>query len=97
MVREQAQKLGITAKVVHLPNPRVEMEEHYYNVVHDNLLGLGLHPGFLSDELIDSMLKKISEARNRIRMETIQPNVSWSAGAPELDGRLRVVTSTGGR
>jgi UDP-sulfoquinovose synthase len=97
MVREQAQKLGITAKVDHLPNPRVEMEEHYYNVVHDNLLGLGLQPRFLSDELIDSMLKKISEARNRIRMETIQPNVSWSAGAPELDARLRVVTSTGGR
>jgi UDP-sulfoquinovose synthase len=97
MVREQAQKLGITAKVDHLPNPRVEMEEHYYNVVHDNLLSLGLQPRFLSDELIDSMLRKISEARNRIRMETIQPNVSWSAGAPELDGRLRVVTSTGGR
>jgi UDP-sulfoquinovose synthase len=94
MVQEQAQKLGITVKVDHLPNPRVEMEEHHYNVVHDNLLGLGLRPRFLSDELIDSMLKKISEARNHIRMETILPHVSWSGGASESDGRLRVVSST---
>jgi len=70
------------------------MEEHYYNVVHDHLLGLGLKPRFLSDELIDSMLKKIAAARSRIRMETILPQVSWSSGAGE---RERVVTSTGGR
>lgn len=97
MVQEQARKLGIPVKIDHLPNPRIEMEDHHYNVVHDNLLGLGLKPRFLSDELIDSMLKKILEARNHIRMETILPHVSWSAGAPELDARLRVVTSTGGR
>jgi UDP-sulfoquinovose synthase len=97
MVREQAQKLGFAVKVDHLPNPRVEMEEHHYNVVHDNLLGLGLKPRFLSDELIDSMLKKISEARNHIRMGTILPHVSWSAGAPKSGGHLRVVSSTGGR
>jgi UDP-sulfoquinovose synthase len=97
MVREQAEKLGIAVKVNHLPNPRVEMEEHHYNVVHDNLLGLGLKPRFLSDELIDSMLKKISKARNHIRVETILPHVSWSAGAPELDRHLRIVTSAGGR
>jgi UDP-sulfoquinovose synthase len=97
MVAQQAQKLGIAVKLDHLPNPRVELEEHYYNVVHDNLLGLGLKPRLLSDELIDSMLKKISEARAHVRMETIQPNVSWTAGAPESEGSLRAVTSTGGR
>jgi UDP-sulfoquinovose synthase len=95
MVAEQARKLGFKVKIDHLPNPRVEMEEHYYNVVHDNLLGLGLEPRYLSDELIDSMLRKISEARNHIHMETILPKVSWSTGAPESDDRLRAVTSTG--
>ena len=97
MVQQEAQKLGIAVRIDHLPNPRVEMEEHYYNVVHDNLLGLGLKPRFLSDELIDSMLKKISEARNHIRMETILPHVNWRAGAPEFSGGSRAVTSTGGR
>ncbi len=97
MVQEQARKLGIPVKIDHLPNPRIEMEDHHYNVVHDNLLGLGLKPRFLSDELIDSMLRKILEARDHIRMETILPHVSWSAGAPESDGRLRALTSTGVR
>lgn len=95
MVAEQARKLGFKVTVDHLPNPRIEMEEHYYNVVHDNLLALGLKPRFLSDELIDSMLKKISDARNHIRMETILPKVSWSTGAPESADRLHAVTSTG--
>ena len=97
MVQQEAEKLGIAVKIDHLPNPRVEMEEHHYNVVHDNLLALGLKPRFLSDELIDSMLRKISEARDHIRMETILPHVSWSGGAPEGDIRLRAVTSTSGR
>jgi UDP-sulfoquinovose synthase len=97
MVQKQAQRLGFEVRVDFLPNPRIEMEEHYYNVVHDHLLGLGLQPHLLSDELIDSMLKKISEARQRIRMETILPNVSWSGGAPDSDRRLRAVGTIGGR
>jgi len=97
MVQKQAQRLGFDVRVDFLPNPRTEMEEHYYNVVHDHLLGLGLQPRLLSDELIDSMLKKISEAHQRIRMETILPNVSWSGGAPDSDRRLRAVGTIGGR
>jgi len=95
MTAEQARKLGLTVKVEHLPNPRVEMEEHHYHVVNDNLLGLGLKPRKLSDELIDSMLKKISAARDRIKMETILPHVKWNSAAP-LPER-RVLTSTSGR
>ncbi|MGB0035021.1 MAG: NAD-dependent epimerase/dehydratase family protein [Candidatus Acidiferrales bacterium] len=97
MVAEQAKKLGFEVRVEHLKNPRVEMEDHHYHVVHDNLLGLGLKPRLLSDELIDTMLKKISEARHRIRMETILPQVSWTSGGPESGDRLRAVTSTSGR
>jgi UDP-sulfoquinovose synthase len=97
MVQKQAQRLGFDVRVEFLPNPRIEMEEHYYNVVHDHLLSLGLKPRLLSDELINTMLKKISEARQRIRMETILPHVSWSAGAPDSDRRLRAVGTIGGR
>ncbi|HYL46119.1 MAG TPA: NAD-dependent epimerase/dehydratase family protein [Candidatus Limnocylindrales bacterium] len=87
IVAREARKMGFDVRVDHLPNPRVELEEHYYNVVHDHLLGLGLKPRLLSDELIDSMLKKIAEARHRIRMETILPHVSWKAGAEAAEKR----------
>jgi len=97
MVAEQARKLGFAVKVEHLPNPRIEMEEHYYNVVHDKLLSLGLKPRLLSDELIDSMIKKISAARERISMETILPKVTWKSGAAQSEDSMRAVSSVGRR
>ena len=43
-VQHQAQKLGFRVTINHLPNPRVEAEEHYYNPRHQKLLDLGLKP-----------------------------------------------------
>src|SRR4051794_21999783 len=40
------------ARIDHLPNPRVEHEEHYYHVTHTRLLDLGLEPHLLSETLI---------------------------------------------
>ena len=42
--REQAKALGLAVEIQHLPNPRVESKEHYYNAKNTNLRGLGLVP-----------------------------------------------------
>lgn len=39
-----------------VPNPRVEAEEHYYNVQHTKLKALGLQPHLLGDNIIESLL-----------------------------------------
>ena len=39
-----------------MPNPRVEAEEHYYNVQHTKLKALGLQPHLLGDNIIESLL-----------------------------------------
>ncbi len=78
LVVTQADKLGIRATIEHAQNPRVEMEEHHYNPAHVRLLQLGLEPHYLSDVLIDSMLRKIEQYRNRIKATIIQPRVQWS-------------------
>ena len=36
----------------HTPNPRVELESHYYNAKHTKLVDLGLEPHFLSGALV---------------------------------------------
>jgi UDP-sulfoquinovose synthase len=95
IVAAQAAKLGYSVKIERLPNPRVELEEHHYNVVHDHLLGLGLKPRFLSDELIESMLQKIADARDHIRKDTILPQVTWTSGAPG-SGALRLASTSAG-
>ena len=39
-----------------VPNPRVEAEEHYYNVQHTKLKALGLQSHLLGDNIIESLL-----------------------------------------
>jgi UDP-sulfoquinovose synthase len=77
MVRDAGAKLGLTVAVEHVPNPRVEMEEHYYNAAHTKLLELGLNPHFLSDSLLDSLINIAMEWAPLAKHETIKPRVNW--------------------
>ena len=79
-VQREARKLGFRAELNHLPNPRVEAEEHYYNPRHQKLLDLGLEPHMLSEVLVDSMLVGIRDHAHRIRHEVILPKVRWNGG-----------------
>ena len=56
MVQAAAKKLGLDVEIDHLPDPRVEAEEHYYNAKHSKLIDLGLEPHLLSDSLLDSLM-----------------------------------------
>jgi UDP-sulfoquinovose synthase len=76
-VKTAAAKLGVDVSIAHLPNPRVEKEEHHYNAVHTRLLDLGLEPHFLSDSLLDSLLNIALEYRDRVRADVILPRVNW--------------------
>jgi UDP-sulfoquinovose synthase len=85
LVAQQAQKLGLSVKVSHIENPRVELDEHYYNPTHTKLLALGLQPHFLSDVLVDNMIKRIVEFKDRIKRGIILPRVKWNAKTSELE------------
>lgn len=79
IVQRAGGALGMDVGINHLENPRVEMEEHYYNPIHTKLLDLGLQPHLLSDVLVDQMFGYIESAKDRIDINTIQPRVSWRA------------------
>ena len=55
----------------------MEAEEHYYNAKHSKLINLGLQPHFLSDGLLDSLLKISVKYRDRIDTSLIMPHVNW--------------------
>ena len=58
-VRQRVAEHGVACNVLQVqsvPNPRVEAEEHYYNAQHTKLVGLGLEPHLLGDNIIDSLL-----------------------------------------
>jgi UDP-sulfoquinovose synthase len=84
LVVTAASRLGVSAQIAHVSNPRVEKEEHYYNAVHTSLLGLGLEPHFLSDSLIDSLLNVALEHRDRADESLIAPRVDWRSAANDV-------------
>jgi UDP-sulfoquinovose synthase len=66
-----------TVTIEQLENPRVELEDHYYNVVHSGLAELGLQPHLLSDTLIESLFEITKRYAHRVRPEAMLPTVQW--------------------
>jgi UDP-sulfoquinovose synthase len=77
MVQLAAKKFGLSVQVDHLPDPRVEAEEHYYNAKHTKLTELGLKPHLLSESLLDSMVNIAMQHRDRIDPSLLLPRVNW--------------------
>ena len=86
LVRHAGAELGRDVQVKSFPNPRVELEEHYYNAKHSKLLDLGLQPHHLGEELVRSMLSKIDQYKDRVIQRAIMPKTSWNTG--ELHGQF---------
>jgi UDP-sulfoquinovose synthase len=76
-VKQAGNALGLNVEIQNLANPRVELEEHYYNAKNTNLLDLGLQPHFLSDSLLDSLLNFAVKYKQRVDRDVIMPKVSW--------------------
>jgi UDP-sulfoquinovose synthase len=77
MVQAAGQKLNLSVEISHLPDPRVESEEHYYNARHSKLLELGLKPHLLSESLLDSLLNIAIRYRDRVDPSLFLPKVNW--------------------
>ncbi|MGA7238567.1 MAG: NAD-dependent epimerase/dehydratase family protein [Bryobacteraceae bacterium] len=93
MVKEAAKKLGLKVEIDHLPAPRVELEEHYYNAKHSKLVDLGLDPHNLSESLLDSLLNVAVEYRDRVDSALFMPRVNWRNA--RNDRKLHMTAATG--
>jgi UDP-sulfoquinovose synthase len=91
MVQAAGKKLGLEVQVDHLPDPRVEAEEHYYNAKHSKLIELGLKPHRLSDSLLDSLMNIALRYRDRIDISKMMPQVNWRE--PRNDRRQQASSS----
>ncbi|MFH0351364.1 MAG: NAD-dependent epimerase/dehydratase family protein [Chromatiales bacterium] len=78
-VKRAAHGLGIEVAVESIPNPRKELEEHYYNPRHSGLIELGLRPHYLTEEVLTDMLQRVLPYRDRIDRKRIMPRVRWAS------------------
>ena len=77
MVVRQSNHFGLEAQVKHLPNPRVEAEQHYYNATHTRLIELGLEPHLLNETVLESQIELAIKHRERIDRNLIMPTINW--------------------
>lgn len=88
-----AKQIGLQVEIEHLPDPRVEAEDHYYNAKHSKLLDLGLKPHLLSTNLLDSLLNIALKYKDRIDSTLMLPRVNWRS--TRNDRRAAVSTLSG--
>ncbi len=76
-VKQAGIAMGLNVEIQNLENPRVELEEHYFNAKNTKLIDLGLQPHYLSDSLLDSLLNVAMKYKERVDKKNILPKVSW--------------------
>lgn len=83
-VVRQSKHFGLEAQVKHLPNPRVEAEQHYYNAAHIRLIELGLEPHLLNGSVLDSLIELTIQHREQIDRSLIMPTINWRTTKNEV-------------
>jgi UDP-sulfoquinovose synthase len=87
-VQHAGKELGLSVEIDHIPDPRVEAEQHYYNAKHSKLVDLGLQPHNLSDSLLDSLVNIAVKYRDRVDPALMLPQVNWRE--PKNERRIQV-------
>lgn len=84
-VQGVAEAMGVGTSSIHLENPRVEAEEHEYEVDTSTLRDLGYEPTEDLDETVAGMLEDLSQFRHRIDVERLTPRQRWNGEERECE------------
>lgn len=78
-VKRVGDRLGMKVEIRRLENPRMELEEHYYNPDHKHLLDLGYEPTHDVEAEMKVMLEDLTKYRDRIEAvrEVLIPDIRW--------------------
>ena len=76
-VQKAAAEIDVDVEIVHLENPRIEAEKHYYNANYTRLLDLGLEPHYLDNNLLKSLIQISITYADRINSDFINPSINW--------------------
>ena len=74
---EAGQALGYDVNIKNIENPRVELEDHYYNPSYQGLIELGVKPNYLTIDSMKEMLKVVAGHKQQIKTGVIFKGVRW--------------------
>jgi UDP-sulfoquinovose synthase len=70
--------LGYDSKKINVKNPRIEMEDHYYNPKNTSLISLGLKPIKLDKQEVIKSIKLVEKYQNNIKDELFDLKIKWN-------------------
>ena len=73
--------MAIDVAIESIPNPRNELEDHFYAPVFSGFKQLGLEPHLLTDDVLAGMLTAVSRHKARIDPAKVMPRVRWPGRA----------------
>lgn len=68
----------LPVQIDHIENPRVEAEEHFYEVKADHLRDLGYQSRHTMDRVLETMFQDVIACEDRIDLNALIPSVRWS-------------------
>lgn len=77
-VKEAADSRGLNSEIVPIPNPRIEMDDHYYNAKHSGLTNLGLKPMLMTQDVLGNLIDTVMNYRDGIHTQRAMPRVHWN-------------------
>jgi UDP-sulfoquinovose synthase len=81
-VVNEGRKIGLNAEATSVSNPRLEKEEHYYEVEHSRLKQLGFRPTRTIKETVCLMLTDLLQHRDTLMKykHVVLPKTTWTEG-----------------
>lgn len=77
LVKEAGAGLNFDIKIEHIENPRVELEEHYYNPSYQGLVELGVKPHYLTRKILVEIMTVVQKYSSSIRQDVMLPKTKW--------------------
>lgn len=77
LTQKAGAKLGYKVEVKSIDNPRKEAEEHYYNPTYQGLIDIGVKPHYLTEDVMEQMLRVAERYKDNIRNDVIFRGVRW--------------------
>ena len=77
LTQEAGQESGYDVQIKNIKNPRVELEEHYYNPSYQGLIKLGVSPNYLTIDTMKHMFRVVDRYKKEIKKNAIFRGVFW--------------------
>jgi UDP-sulfoquinovose synthase len=79
LTQRVGREFGLDPKIEHVPDPRIEAEQHYYNPILENLPKLGYKRTRQLEDVVREIFKDLLRYKRRLvaRKEVVMPVVQW--------------------